>query len=413
LVVRPAARPGGTGGSSLRRWNGVAGRPAPTAFLHVVRAARVDQNVDRDLVGKGSGVARGAPLRPTVGSIAHLARGASGRGRGHRVGHRMDGGGDGPAQPLRRAGAVAPAPGLRVCGGGHRLLGGDGPDARFHAVPPRGRCRWGVVLLALACLGSGRRPAACPIRVQVAFGARFPAASDHRLPGADGALRHDVRPRTLDGDGSRPRPAQARVVPARCAPPECGRHRGRRADRRGAGGRCGFGERERPLELLATGAGRCQRRTWGHTARGVYPRWSPFVTRERRHHRGRRPRGDRRDARPDARMVVVSFAAFFLLGLPALLGLVVGAVLWGVQAGFGGAGPLQPWLAGAGGAALLALALNTGAALPIYWSLIFGSGRRLDRLREAWSNYWAVFRQLVMPACALFGLIVFKLLASG
>src|SRR6266516_1364545 len=69
-------------------------------------------------------------------------------------------------------------------------------------------------------------------------------------------------------------------------------------------------------------------------------------------------------------MVVVSFAAFFLLGLPALLGLVVGAVLWGVQAGFGGAGPLQPWLAGAGGAALLALALNTGAALPIYWSLI-------------------------------------------
>src|SRR5438876_5965578 len=112
-------------------------------------------------------------------------------------------------------------------------------------------------------------------------------------------------------------------------------------------------------------------------------------------------------------MVVVSFAAFFLLGLPALLGLVVGAVLWGVQAGFGGAGPLQPWLAGAGGAALLALALNTGAALPIYWSLIFGSGRRLDRLREAWSNYWAVFRQLVMPACGLFGLIVFKLLASG
>jgi len=112
-------------------------------------------------------------------------------------------------------------------------------------------------------------------------------------------------------------------------------------------------------------------------------------------------------------MVVVSFAAFFLLGLPALLGLVVGAVLWGVQAGFGGAGPLQPWLAGAGGAALLALALNTGAALPIYWSLIFGSGRRLDRLREAWSSYWAVFRQLVMPACGLFGLIVFKLLASG
>ncbi len=112
-------------------------------------------------------------------------------------------------------------------------------------------------------------------------------------------------------------------------------------------------------------------------------------------------------------MVIVSFAAFFLLGLPALLGLVVGAALWGVQAGFGGAGPLQPWLAGAGGVALLAVALNTGAALPIYWSLIFGSGRRLDRLRDAWSNYWAVFRQLVMPACVLFGLVVFRLLASG
>ena len=112
-------------------------------------------------------------------------------------------------------------------------------------------------------------------------------------------------------------------------------------------------------------------------------------------------------------MVVVSFAAFFLLGLPALLGLVGGAVVWGVQAGFGGAGPLQPWLAGAGGVALLALALNTGAALPIYWSLVFGSGRRLDRLRDAWSNYWAVYRQLVMPACGLFGLVVFRLLVTG
>src|SRR5205809_1304582 len=112
-------------------------------------------------------------------------------------------------------------------------------------------------------------------------------------------------------------------------------------------------------------------------------------------------------------MVVVSFAAFFLLGLPALLGLVLAGGLWGVQAGFGASGPLQPWLAGAGGVALLALALNTGAALPIYWSLVFGSGRRLDRLRDAWSNYWSVFRHLVMPACALFGLVVFRLLATG
>ena len=112
-------------------------------------------------------------------------------------------------------------------------------------------------------------------------------------------------------------------------------------------------------------------------------------------------------------MVIVSFAAFFLLGLPAILTLVTAGVLWGVQAGFGGSGPLQPWLAGAGGAAVLALALNTGSALPVYWSLAFGSGRRLDRLREAWSGYWALYRALVIPSCVLFGLVVFRLLASG
>jgi ABC-2 type transport system ATP-binding protein len=112
-------------------------------------------------------------------------------------------------------------------------------------------------------------------------------------------------------------------------------------------------------------------------------------------------------------MVIVSFAAFFLLGLPALLAVVVAGSLWGMQAGFGDTAPLQPWLAGAGGIALLALALNTGAALPIYWSLVFGSGRRLDRLREAWSGYWALYRGLVIPASALFGLVVFRLLAGG
>jgi ABC-2 type transport system ATP-binding protein len=112
-------------------------------------------------------------------------------------------------------------------------------------------------------------------------------------------------------------------------------------------------------------------------------------------------------------MVVVSFAAFFLLGLPAILTLVAAGGLWGVQAGFGGSGALQPWLAGAGGVALLALALNTGCALPIYWSLAFGSGRRLDRLREAWSSYWALYRTLVIPSCVLFGLVLFRLLASG
>src|ERR1700716_3097395 len=112
-------------------------------------------------------------------------------------------------------------------------------------------------------------------------------------------------------------------------------------------------------------------------------------------------------------LMVVSFAAFFLLGVPALLGLVTAAAIWGTQLGFGTSAPLQVWLAGAGGMALLALALNTGAALPIYWSLVFGSGRRLDRLREAWAGYWSLFRGLVIPACVLFGLVVFRLLAAG
>ena len=112
-------------------------------------------------------------------------------------------------------------------------------------------------------------------------------------------------------------------------------------------------------------------------------------------------------------MVVLSFAAFFLLGVPAVLNLIAAAALWGVQAGFGGSAGPEPWLTGAAGVALLALALNTGSALPIYWSLAFGSGRRLDRLREAWSSYWALYRALVIPSCVLFGLVVFRLLASG
>jgi len=112
-------------------------------------------------------------------------------------------------------------------------------------------------------------------------------------------------------------------------------------------------------------------------------------------------------------LMIVSFAAFFLLGVPALLVLVAAAVTWGIQVGFGQSAPLQGWLAGAAGVALLALALNTGAALPIYWSLAFGSGRRLDRLREAWASYWALYRGLVIPACALFGIVVFRLLAAG
>jgi hypothetical protein len=112
-------------------------------------------------------------------------------------------------------------------------------------------------------------------------------------------------------------------------------------------------------------------------------------------------------------LIAVSFAAFFLLGVPAVAALATAGALWGIQVGFGSAAPLQAWFAGAGGIALLALALNTGSALPIYWSLVFGSGRRLDRLREAWSNYWTLFRGLVIPACALFGVVVLRLLAGG
>ena len=112
-------------------------------------------------------------------------------------------------------------------------------------------------------------------------------------------------------------------------------------------------------------------------------------------------------------LMVVSFAAFFLLGVPALLVLIAAGASWGAQLGFGGGAPLQGWLVGAAGVALLALALNTGVALPIYWSLAFGSGRRLDRLRDAWAAYWSLYRTLVIPACVLFGIVVFRLLASG
>ncbi|MFI5281532.1 MAG: ABC transporter ATP-binding protein [Candidatus Dormibacterales bacterium] len=112
-------------------------------------------------------------------------------------------------------------------------------------------------------------------------------------------------------------------------------------------------------------------------------------------------------------LVILSFASFFLLGVPALLGVVFVSMFWGVQVGFGASAPLEPWFVGVGGLALLGLALNTGSALPIYWSLVFGSGRRLDRLRDAWAAYWALFRGLVLPACALFGVAVFRLLAAG
>jgi len=60
-------------------------------------------------------------------------------------------------------------------------------------------------------------------------------------------------------------------------------------------------------------------------------------------------------------------------------------------------------VAGAGGIAL-SRARPQHPARPCR-SLVtgFGSGRRLDRLREAWAGYWSLFRGLVFPVCALFG----------
>ena len=102
-------------------------------------------------------------------------------------------------------------------------------------------------------------------------------------------------------------------------------------------------------------------------------------------------------------MLGVTFAAFFLLGIPELLLLPLAAGLWGVQLGFGSGAPLQDWLGGAGGVVVLALTLNTAAGLPLYSALAFGAGSRLERLRAAWSDYFALFRGLVIPACAAFG----------
>src|SRR5258708_34624891 len=69
-------------------------------------------------------------------------------------------------------------------------------------------------------------------------------------------------------------------------------------------------------------------------------------------------------------MVIVSFSAFFLLGLPALLGLIGAGALWGVHAGFGGGAPLAPWLGGSGGVAPRAVPPCTGAAGPVYGAAV-------------------------------------------
>ena len=62
-------------------------------------------------------------------------------------------------------------------------------------------------------------------------------------------------------------------------------------------------------------------------------------------------------------MLAAGWAAFFLLGVPALLVLVAAATTWGIQVGFRQGAPLQGWLAGAAGvvwagAELAALVLN-------------------------------------------------------
>ena len=110
-------------------------------------------------------------------------------------------------------------------------------------------------------------------------------------------------------------------------------------------------------------------------------------------------------------LIVVSLASFLLFGAPAVLVLIGAAISWGIQLGFGDTSLAQGWFAAAAGVALLALALNTGAALPMYWSRLSGSERRLESRREALASYWALYRALVMPACGVFGVMVFVTVA--
>ncbi|GAC1654675.1 MAG: hypothetical protein NVS9B1_06260 [Candidatus Dormibacteraceae bacterium] len=106
----------------------------------------------------------------------------------------------------------------------------------------------------------------------------------------------------------------------------------------------------------------------------------------------------------------VTFAAFFLLGIPELLLLPAAALLWGGELGFGAGAPLQDWLGLGGGIVVLALTINTAAGIPLYSALAFGAGSRIERLRAAWADYFALYRGLVIPVCAVFGLTVLALL---
>jgi ABC-2 type transport system ATP-binding protein len=112
-------------------------------------------------------------------------------------------------------------------------------------------------------------------------------------------------------------------------------------------------------------------------------------------------------------LLAVTFAAFFLLGLPELLLLPAAAALWGAEIGFGPYAPLQGWLGLAGGIVVLALTINTAAGLPLYSALAFGAGSRIERLRAAWADYFALYRGLVIPVCAVFGIVVIALLITN
>jgi ABC-2 type transport system ATP-binding protein len=112
-------------------------------------------------------------------------------------------------------------------------------------------------------------------------------------------------------------------------------------------------------------------------------------------------------------LLAVTFAAFFLLGLPELLLLPAAAGLWGAEIGFGPQAPLQSWLGLAGGIVILALTINTAAGLPLYSALAFGAGSRVERLRAAWADYFALYRGLVIPVCAVFGIVVVALLITN
>src|SRR5207302_11128339 len=62
IAIRPATWPCGAGCAAPGGWERAPGGAPPSAFLHVVCPARIDQELDRDLVGKGAGLAGSASL---------------------------------------------------------------------------------------------------------------------------------------------------------------------------------------------------------------------------------------------------------------------------------------------------------------------------------------------------------------